>query len=252
MSTAYSSSFYELIEKIENSHFWFRIRNRLIRKVILKFLPQPEGHSFLEIGFGTGIVIRMLEEMGFCVTGIDIKKKAVEYACSKTKARLIQKSIFSYQTKEQFDAIGAFDVAEHQKNDSALFKAVYCLLKPGGYFFVTVPAQKWLWSRIDELSKHKRRYSEAEVKEKLKKAGFEVVYINCWQMILLPAFYLMRLFTIQRSDALKEYLKPPSRIINTVIFYLLLIEQFFVLRMKLPVGTSIIVCATKRGLSSNT
>jgi SAM-dependent methyltransferase len=246
MSTAYSSSFYEMIEKMENNHFWFLARNKLIGTLISKYFPNTHKKSFLEIGFGTGVVIRMLEKKGFEVTGIDIKKKALEYAGIHTKAELIQQSIYSYKTKKRYDAVGTFDVVEHQKKDTEVFKIAYSLLKSGGYVFVTVPAQKWLWSEIDVLSKHERRYSISEIREKLEKAGFRIEFINYWQMILLPIFFLRRLFLMRKNTGmLEEYLESPGYLINKLLYYLLLIEQFIVLKVRLPIGTSLIVCAKK-------
>jgi SAM-dependent methyltransferase len=246
MSTAYSSSYYAIIEKIENSHFWFQARKLLIKKTINKFIPNTQNMSFLEVGFGTGIMIRLLESMGFKVTGIDIKQKALEYAKIHTKAILIRKSIFSFKTNGKYDAIGAFDVLEHQQKDVEFLKAMASLLKKGGYIFINVPANMYLWSEIDVLSKHERRYSISGMAGKIEKAGLKVVFINYWQMATIPVFWLRRKMLVRKNrDIIKEYLDPPPNLINRLFYYLLITEQYFVLKFRMFTGSSLIAVAQK-------
>ncbi len=40
---------------------------------------------------------------------------------------------------------------------------------------LTVPQHRFLWSGIDELACHKRRYSSCELAEKVEAAGFTIV-----------------------------------------------------------------------------
>ena len=61
----------------------------------------------------------------------------------------------------EFDIVGAFDVLEHIENDELVMQGVRNALRPGGLFLVTVPQYQWMWSALDEIVHHKRRYSRS-------------------------------------------------------------------------------------------
>ena len=246
MSASYSIVHYERIHRIEQTHFWFLARNILLQKLIRRFIPNSSNVSFLEIGFGTGVVIHLLERMGFRVTGIDVNKRALLYARRNTKATLLQQSIFSFCPKERFAAIGAFDVMEHQKRDLLFLKRVHKLLTPNGLLFLTIPAHRWLWSKLDILSDHKRRYSFGELKQKLEGSGFTVLFWNHWQVITLPIFWLWRQILLRKKKKMIEsYLAQPQALVNRLLYLLLLFEQLPFFRVKFPVGGSLVVCAKR-------
>ncbi len=245
MSATYKSSHYESIDKVHRKHFWFRARNLLLQTVIGKYIPQPKGKSFLEIGFGTGIVLEQLEMMGFITTGLDVNQKALEYARKNVRATLIRQSIFSYKPKMKFDAVGAFDVAEHLNEDEEFFSTCFRLLKPGGNLFISVPASMKLWSRVDELSDHKRRYEKDELEKKICVAGFQVKLLSFWQTFTLLPYLLWRQTMRSRKDIISTYVKVPFVFTNEVLYWLLRAERPFVTRMGFPYGGSLILVAHK-------
>jgi len=247
MSATYKIALYELINEIEKKHFWFQARNVLLQKLIIRYIPKPKEVSFLEVGFGTGAVIGLLEKMGFRVTGIDINKKALMYARKQCRAPLFQSSIFTFTSKKRFAAVGAFDVMEHIFADVKFLKHIHKLLAPAGLLFLTVPAHRWLWSKLDTLSGHQHRYSIKELEEKLKRSGFSLVFWNYWQAVTLPIFWLWRKIMIQeKQETIENYLAAPPALINKLLYFILLFEQMFFFRIKFPIGGSIVICA-KRG-----
>lgn len=251
MSATYSSFHYSLINQVEGSHFWFAGRNRLIRAIIHRFLPKLRGLAFLEVGFGTGIVLQLVEEMGFKVWGIDVNHQALAFARCRTGANLARQSFYSYRLKPRFDAVGAFDVLEHQAQDEVFLRRCYRLLKPGGYLILTVPAGPKLWSSIDEISGHKRRYSHLELLAKVQRAGFAVVFWNYWQVITLPLFFMWRVWVgrhqanRQPHTMMKTYLNRLPWFVNQALYLLLVLEQGLVFRCRFPAGASLILCAQR-------
>src|SRR5262249_4226043 len=97
----------------------------------------------------------------------------------------------------EFDVIGAFDVLEHIEEDELVLKQMYQATKAGGGIVLTVPQHRFLWSRIDEYSMHKRRYSRRELVGKVKHAGFQIQHVTSFVFFLLPLMLLSRL---QRQD----------------------------------------------------
>jgi hypothetical protein len=59
-------------------------------------------------------------------------------------------------------------------------------LKPGGHLIVTVPAFRWLWSKHDDVSQHKRRYVRKELEAVLTRAGFTIEQLTYFNAYLFP------------------------------------------------------------------
>lgn len=248
MSQTYDSDHYARIDRIERRHFWFLTRSRILQSVIRLYVPRPVGKSFLEIGFGTGIVLRILDAMGFQTTGIDVNARALLYAKKQTPARLVRRSVYTYNTNMRFDAVGAFDVLEHQQDDLLFLRKCAALVKPHGLLFLSVPAGKWLWSSLDVRSGHKRRYDPEDLHALLARAGFRVLFWNYWQVATLPIFFLWRLALERRSpkDVVNLYLRQPPVLVNALFYWMLRAEEFFFFRVRAPAGASLILCARKK------
>ena len=96
--------------------------------------------------------------------------------------------------------IGAFDVLEHIEEDELVLKQIQQALRPEGVLILTVPQHRWLWSPVDEMACHVRRYSATELKEKLASAGFEIIRSTSFVSILLPAMMASRLVQIAPTE----------------------------------------------------
>lgn len=60
------------------------------------------------------------------------------------------------------------------KNDQEALECVYEALEPGGKAIILVPQHPSLFSKLDTSVGHFRRYTVAELSEKVRKAGFEI------------------------------------------------------------------------------
>ena len=249
MSATYNPFHYQAISRVETKHFWFAARGQMLAALINKFIPEKHRGSFLEIGCGTGIVLSKLQTLGFDVTGLDVNEAAIVYAKKRCPdAKFIRQSIFSFASPERFRAIGAFDVLEHQGQDTEFLKRCYGLLEDNGTLFLTVPAGMWLWNRIDVLSGHKRRYEMDDLLDKLTRAGFTVEFCNYWNVVLtLPWYVLYRAYTMRQSSVstMEVYLKMPHAFINRVFLFLLQLEQLVFFRVRFTLGATLVICAKK-------
>lgn len=246
MSSSYHIAHYESIDKMQE-HFWYKERSNLIKALCGHILTGKGRKRFLEVGCGTGSVLSVFEQLGFRVTGIDINAKALAYARRKTHGRLICTPFLSFQSALRFDVIGMFDVLEHQRDDMAFLKKCHTLLRPNGYLFISVPACSWVWSSIDVISGHKRRYDKDGLVEKLEKAGYTVRFINYWNVLLFGWYFLWRLqflYTSGDSDVNRYVATPPS-CINALCAALLSLERRVIFSMPFPVGSSLFLVAQK-------
>ena len=202
--------------------------------------------SFLEIGCGTGIVMAVLERLGFIVTGLDVNEKALSYAVKRTKGKLIRQSIFGFKSKKYYDIVGAFDVLEHIRDDEGFLKACHSLLSPKGHLLLTVPAGMSLWSPVDTLSGHQRRYEYEELSKKLNNAGFTVNSLGYWNSLLLPLYSIWhRQAGRKNKDVVSSHLQKMPFTINMLLTWIFQLELLLSRFVRFPFGATLVVCAQK-------
>jgi 2-polyprenyl-3-methyl-5-hydroxy-6-metoxy-1,4-benzoquinol methylase len=247
MSHAYLSSMYDTIASVQEVHFWFRARNNMIASFIRRTVREPyDKKSFLEIGCGTGIVMHMLESMGFVCTGLDINKRALFYAAKRVKGTLLRQSIFTYKPSQRYDVIGAFDVLEHIKEDARFLQSCRTMLVESGTLLLTVPAGMWLWSDVDKASGHVRRYEKSVLTQKLVVAGFRVHTIRYWNSLLLPLYALWHHHSgLNKKDVVAYHVQKLPTLLNTVFAWVFACEQRLSRLIRFPFGATLVVCAQK-------
>jgi len=91
-----------------------------------------------------------------------------------------------------------FDVLEHLDDDLLAIKQVAKMLKPGGKLFITVPAHQWLWSRLDTIAAHKRRYSKQLLIKTIENNELKVVEVRFFFIVILPLLFLRHI--LNRDD----------------------------------------------------
>ncbi|HET9702899.1 MAG TPA: class I SAM-dependent methyltransferase [Vicinamibacterales bacterium] len=175
---------------IEDRSFWFRHRNRCIVAAVRRH--RCEGF-ILDIGGGNGVVARALIDAGFETVLLEPGPAGAQNA---RRVRRIPDVICSSLEDAALrdgtvPAAGMFDVIEHIEDDRGVVEHVHRILRPGGCFYITVPAFNWLWSGADVEAMHYRRYSPATMQAALA-SHFDVVYVTALFERLVPAFFLSR------------------------------------------------------------
>lgn len=255
---SYDPTLFSHIATVEDRHFWFRARSQLIGAFVKQIMEQfPEPHRVLEIGCGSGGVLRSLEQAcsSKSLTGMDLFIDGLKFAQQRTSCNLVQGDMSNPPFQAHFHLIGMFDVLEHLPDDLEALQQTYDMLAPNGVLMVTVPAHQSLWSYFDEQH-HYRRYEIADLDDRLKKAGYIVEYISQYMMILYPLMWAGRRIASKidgraSNDASKTHdltVKEMSVIplVNQLTLSLLRIEREWLMkRKKLPIGTSLIAIARK-------
>lgn len=190
MAASYDETYFEKLYQVEDRHFWFRTRQAIIAALSQNLTANlPAGYRVMEIGCGTGHLLKTLEQTSSKgqVIGLDLYWEGLAFAQKRTGASLIQGQAERMPFPEgQFDLIGMFDVLEHLENDEEILKSVQRMLKKGGKLILTVPAEKQLWSTTDLLARHQRRYEATELRQKLEKSGFSIDYLSECMRALHP------------------------------------------------------------------
>lgn len=250
----YPKEFYSFLYENEQKNFWFWGRNKVVEAVVRKAVSNTQDFSFLEVGCGTGFVLSHLEKLGFEMTGIDIHREGLKFARKRTKASLFCANIEKVKFRKKFDAIGLFDVLEHVDKQDYFLNACSRNLKRRGLLFITVPADMRLWSKIDEVSGHKRRYSKKEAIKILEKNEFMIEKVNYFNFFLfLPQFFLRRYKekkTIKNSDSLSLLLegglKPMPFLFDQLLRLPFLLEAKLINFVSIPFGASLVIVARKK------
>lgn len=231
--------------EIEDEHWWFVVRRRIL-KTILEGLPLPENPLILEAGCGTGGNLRMLAQFGE-VVALEPDPKARAHAAKKGRCRVYDVRLPDRVPfrKASFDLVVALDVLEHLHDDRECLRVLHQSLKHNGWALFTVPAFQFLWSRHDELHHHWRRYSQSELSQKLRAAGFKPVLTTYFNSLLLPVIagvrIVKKIFHIQAVDDDTM----PTPILNRLLTTFFAIECGLLTRLSFPLGVSLLFLARK-------
>jgi SAM-dependent methyltransferase len=105
------------------------------------------------------------------------------------RVRVINKSLQDYvneQDRQSLDAAVMVNLLEHIEEDTTALSSLKALLKPAGHLLVFVPAMPALYSKLDRIVGHHRRYSRNQLLSVATKAGYEVLtlhYFDCLGII---------------------------------------------------------------------
>ena len=252
--TDYPDSGFDLTDENAESSFWVSSRNRLFKSIVQRHLLPTGKTKFLEIGCGTGDFIQQIAKNdNLEITGSEIYLKGLVYAKKNLPSvDFVQFDVTQGKIGEQFHIITAFDVIEHIENDDAALSNISQMLKKDGVLIMSVPQHMFLWSKLDEIVKHKRRYSRRELVAKLKANDLDITFATSFLFTLFPLMLLSRLF--DRGDdqspsderALEKRVKF-SGVLNTIFDFLMRIDEGLIrLGASLPFGGTLVVVARKR------
>lgn len=260
MAGGYNPAHYATLFEVEDRHFWFVARNTALEAIVARETAGlSPGYRVLEVGCGTGYVLRMLHRLctGGTVIGMDLLHEGLRLAKGRSEARLVQGRVESPPFRERFELVGIFDTLEHVEDDRAVLGHLRNLVQADGVLIVTVPAYQALWSEFDEEAHHCRRYEPAALCERLANAGFEVEYVTPFMTMLYPLVRGGRLLsdlirrgrrslgTVGRSAVVEQLEIWPG--INSVLSFMLTQEARLLARhWRFPIGTSLLAVARVR------
>lgn len=235
-------------ERLERYYWWFVGRRRIIEKVLEKYFS-GKNLNILDWGCGPGGNFKFLKKYGEII-GVDASDEAIR-ACREKGIQQVSKAqeLSEFHPEKKFDLVTNFDVLEHIQEDEKFIYDLGRVLNPGGFVLVTVPAHRFLWTGLDAVLGHKRRYSRSEICQKFKRSGYQIVKASYFVFFLSPAFVLYRFFQKLKknnSSNLRESVLEFPKPINWLFTATLFLEALMITYLNLPFGTSIIVLAKKQ------
>jgi len=240
MQNDYAQEYRDLYQ----NHWWWRSRERAIKREIEKSPPSATNAKILDIGCGDGLLFPVLKQYGD-VFGIEPDPATL--ASDSPHREQIHLGYFdeSYETDDRFDLIVMLDVLEHIEDANAALAKAVDLLTENGRLIITVPAFRSLWTSHDDLNHHFTRYTKESFKALAGQSGYRIGdmrYLFHWTY---PAKLMIRLkenlvATVPQSPEV------PTAWVNRALLGLTTLEQWTISRWGMPFGSSLLASGGKR------
>ena len=245
----YDPHFFPGIDQVEERHFWFRVRRRLIRERLERWVPDLGQRALFDVGCGTGALVAFLERTGVTVAGAcDAFEQALRLARTRVSAPLLLVSESQPPPLAAGQSLVAmFDVLEHIDDDRATLRWLASVLAPGGVLVLTVPAHPFLFDDNDRLAHHRRRYTRRELLDKLREAGFAPLRVEHFMAAMVLPRILGRVagFGLHKRPGEVSALSVIP-VVNDVAYGLLELERRLTRWLRAPFGTSLLAIAVRR------
>ena len=132
--------------------------------------------------------------------------------------------------KKKYDLIYSKDTLEHIENDLEILKKIADSLNAGGILVVYVPAMSLIFSELDEMVGHYRRYDKSELITKIQSAGFNVTkceFVDSLGFFIglilrfLSRGKMERIVNVQMFRMYDKLIFPASKILDSLVVKLL-------------------------------
>jgi len=238
---------FEIMERLEDQHWWFRAKRVLVSEQIRRFY-HGQGHG-LDVGCGTGGVLKVLEQQLTSVTGAEYDPFAAVVANNRTRVTtaIVQSRAEALPFSDgSYQVLTSLDVIEHLDDDIEALTEYRRVLANEGVLIIAVPAYQWAWSRHDEALGHRRRYTQKSLRKAVEAAGFEVRRVTYFHSWLAPIAAVLRLtplrFVLRGNEEEVSYVNPA---INKLLYFVASIERQLMRYTNLPFGLSVLLIASK-------
>src|SRR3989344_556468 len=237
---------YEKLFELEEKYWWFVGQRFLVQSILNKYYPE-KNIALLDVGCGTGKTLELLKTYG-TAQGIDIAQQSIDF-CKKLGFDIKKSDVMDIQyDNNSFDVVTALGIFYHKAvtDDVRGFKEIHRILKNGGRFIIFDCAMKCLFGKHDIAFHGARRYSKAELKQKLQSAGFVVEKISYVNTLLFPVVYVKRKLDMLTNAPVKSDLETSiNPVINNFLTKIYLSEIKLLKHVNYPFGVNIVAVGRK-------
>lgn len=243
-------SAYALHAQVEEHHWWFRARRRVVSRVLSQLgLPTPA--RVLEFGAGTGGNAAMLSHFG-AVCAIEPDEAARSFASQKAPFAEHLASLSALGHERRFDVALLLDVAEHLEDPVAQLRCITAHLEPGAPLVLTVPAHPLLYGAHDAYLHHERRYTASLLREQLREAALSVEALSPLNAVSLLPAAVARAIEAGRAllghgqDHAPRGMELPPTLLNRALEECFALERHVLPWTRVPFGLSLLAVARTR------
>jgi SAM-dependent methyltransferase len=237
--------------RAEARHFWFRGFRAFVTPLLQHAAAGRRDMRLVDCGCGTGANVQLLDRFGRAY-GFDLTEIGLRIGHEAGRTRLARATVTAAPfPTASFDIVTSFDVLYSlaDSDEQTAIAEMYRLLKPGGFALVNVAAMRVLRGDHSVLSREVRRYSRADLRARMERAGFLVQRLTYTNATLFPALAIARLIQRRRglrseSEADAEISVPPAPI-NALLTGLMRLEALWLRAFDAPFGSSLLCLARK-------
>ena len=253
----------DLTSRVEATHFWFRGFRRFVAPAIHELAGTRRDLRLLDCGCGTGHnLVSLLHPYGRAF-GFDLTPGGLMHAkATGFPVARADMSRIPFQSG-RFDIVTSFDVFQYVQDDFVVMKEMARVLTPGGGLVVTAAALDVLRGGHAGTWPEVRRYTTARMRAIVEGAGLQVHRLTYLFASLFPAMLAVRLMRRDVGQAREGSvgqgrgrssdppadtdweMTVPAAPINTALTWMLSGEAALSRRIPMPVGSSVLVVATK-------
>lgn len=241
------ASEYERLDRAEDRLWW----SRALRLFLARLLPKARpGQRALDIGCGTGGLLRQLETTNYRTTGIDFSALALALARRRAQGNLARASANELSFRDEaFDLVTCVDLLEIASAQPARVVAeALRVLRPGGRGLFVMAAHQWLLSEHDRAVNSVRRYSLKQMLDLFTGAQIKIRRATYLFFLLFPLIGLRKLINPpkQTSAAISD-VRTPIALVNEPLYFVCWMESQLLRVFNLPIGSSVLVMVEKLG-----
>jgi SAM-dependent methyltransferase len=245
----------EVTARAEDRHFWFLGLRRTAKMLIDDALGGRRPARVIDCGAGTGRNLEWLGAYGAAV-GLELTPIGLEIGRARGRRPLVRGTVASLPFADaSADLVTSFDVLYclPDEDEQRAIEEMRRVLRPGGLALINVAALEILRGSHSTLTHERRRYDRARLTRLLTRAGFTIRRMTFTNMPTFPLTLAVRWLdrvTGRAAAASDAEMRVPVWPINALLDTALRVEWALLHLIDLPVGTSLMCVAEKRGPAS--
>ncbi|MDD9967603.1 MAG: methyltransferase domain-containing protein [Myxococcales bacterium] len=158
------------------------------------------GDRVLDVGSHCGVFLKVAEERGIDITGVEPSRWAVDAARQLTSQPIVHGTVADLPPQTRpFDVVTMWDVLEHLYDPEAELRRIGAVLKPGGTlmlstlmidnWFPRLMGRSWPWL----MDMHLYYFTQGSLADMLGRAGFRIVESRSYCHIITLDYLMTKL-----------------------------------------------------------
>lgn len=209
--------------------------NKYVADLFFSNIDKTE--NILDFGAGYGLITEKFKKKGYKISAVEINKTALE--------KLNDKNIDSYNLIEKvpksINCIISLNVLEHIEDDDKYIKKFYNHLPQNGKLILYLPSSNLIWTELDDMVNHKRRYSKSGIVELLNSNSFEIEKIFFVDFIGWIVLFFLKMFRVKL-----DFDKRKIKFYDKFIFRTFKFTDYF---FKNIIGKNLFIVASKKKIN---
>jgi SAM-dependent methyltransferase len=241
-----------VLDRLPETYWRYVARHELFRRLWERHRARQARYVVLDVGCGVGGLLAYLAAHApLAPIGLDLVPGALAY-CRKRglQALGVADAVALPVRPASVDLVIAQDVVEHVADDAGLLAGVRQVCRPGGMALIVAPAHRALWSTRDVRLGHHRRYTLAQLTDRVAAAGFEIRHRTYLDLLLAPLLGIAVALAPRTADGVPDlpYDAPGGTgLVNRLLQAISHAEAGVALRATLPLGVAALVLGVRPG-----